>query len=240
MANEKQLARLQRDAQVSATPDEAHAAQIEGRLKDLHTCLPGVIVSYDAATQTASVQPSIQRLFLTRGLVNLPLCVDVPVAFPGGGDFFLTFPVQAGDECLLFFSERSIDNWHVSGGIQPPSEYRLHDLSDGLAVVGLNSQPRKIPSVHATGAEWRNRAGTMRLRLLPDGTIHASNAGGSLTLSPSGQLAVSAPAGVTIAGDVVVTGTLTATVNVIAAGKSLIGHVHSGVQAGGSNTGPPV
>lgn len=41
-------------------------------------------------------------------------------------------------------------------------------------------------------------------------------------------------------GDVDVAGTVTAGVDVIADGISLVGHVHSGVDAGLSNSGPPV
>lgn len=171
MADGKQISKVQRDQQLTATPEEAHAAQIEGRLKDLHTCLPGIIASFDPDTQMASVQPAIQRIFTEKGAVNLPLCVDVPVAFPGGGDFFLTFPVKAGDECILMFSERAIDNWHASGGTQTPAEYRLHDLSDGIAIVGLNSQPHKLAALQMTGAELRTRSRSTYIRL-EDGTIY--------------------------------------------------------------------
>lgn len=156
---------IQRDQQLTATQEEAHAAQIEGRLKDLHTCLPGIIASFDPGTQTASVQPAIKRIFTERGAVNLPLCVDVPVQFPGGGDFFLTFPVKTGDECMLHFSERCIDFWHANGGVQLPGEYRLHDLSDAMATVGINSQPRKIGSFNTTGAELRTRGGATFVRV---------------------------------------------------------------------------
>lgn len=41
-------------------------------------------------------------------------------------------------------------------------------------------------------------------------------------------------------GDINVTGTVTATTDVIGGGKSLKTHTHSGVQSGGSNTGQPV
>lgn len=171
MADGKQIGKVQRDQQLTATPEEAHAAQIDGRLKDLHTCLPGIIASFDPDTQTASVQPAIKRIFTEKGAVNLPLCVDVPVAFPGGGDFFLTFPVKAGDECILMFSERAIDNWHASGGTQTPAEYRLHDLSDGIAIVGLNSQPHKLVALQMTGAELRTRGRSTYIRL-EDGSIY--------------------------------------------------------------------
>jgi Phage protein Gp138 N-terminal domain/GpV Apex motif len=239
MSDTRDTRNAQRDAQAAPTIEAAHAAQMEGRLKLLHTCLPGIIVSYDATKQTAQVQPAIQRIFTERGAVNLPICADVPVAFIGGGGFFLTFPVAAGDECLLWFSERSIDLWHALGGVQPPAEYRLHDLSDGFAIVGLNSQPHVLASFNTADAELRNRARTARVTMKADGSIEVVNGSGSYILAASGNLTVTSPT-VTINGDVNVVGTLTASVNVIGGGKSLKTHIHSGVTAGLGNTGAPV
>lgn len=222
---------LQRDAQLAATPEAAHASQTEARLKDLHTCLPGIIASFDPATQTAQVQPAIKRIFTERGAVNLPLCVDVPVAFPGGGGFFLTFPVAAGDECLLMFSERAIDRWHVAGGTQEPAEYRLHDLSDGIAIVGLNSQPNKLSALQMSGAELRDRARSTYIRL-EAGTIHIK---GNIVHEGSNTQT----GNLTVTGNIGVTGGMTSTGDVVGAGTSLDGHTHGGVSAGGANTAPP-
>lgn len=272
MADGKQIGKVQRDQQITATPEEAHAAQIDGRLKDLHTCMPGIIASFDPVTQTASVQPAIKRIFTEKGALNLPVCVDVPVAFPGGGDFFLTFPVKVGDECILLFSERAIDNWHASGGTQTPAEYRLHDLSDGLAIVGLNSQPHKIGNFNPTDTELRNRDRTVRVTMKPDGTVETVNSAGNWVLSAAGKFTINAPAGFEVnaptsvinspnitlngnttyignlsgqagnggTGNATTPGTITATVDVVGGGKSLKSHVHSGVTAGGGNTGQPV
>lgn len=265
MADGKQIGKVQRDQQLTATQEEAHAAQIEGRLKDLHTCLPGIIASFDPDTQTASVQPAIKRIFTEKGAVNLPLCVDVPVQFPGGGDFFLTFPVKPGDECMLHFSERCIDFWHANGGVQLPGEYRLHDLSDAMATVGINSQPRKIPAFNAADTELRSRAGDIRITVKPSGTIESVNPAGSHVLGADGSMTINAPAGTTInspqivlngnvtyignmtgqagnggTGNASTPGTITAQTDVIGGGKSLKTHVHSGVQPGGGNTGQPV
>lgn len=198
MADGKQTAQIQRDQQQAATPEEAHAAQIEGRLKDLHTCLPGVIVAFDPDKQTAQVQPAIQRIFTEKGAVNLPVCVDVPVQFPGGGDFFLTFPVKAGDECILWFSERAIDNWHMTGGTAPPAEYRLHDLSDGMAMVGLNNQAKKIPDFNAADVELRTRTRDVRVTMKHDGTIENVNPVGNTVLGADGSYVINAPGGFTV------------------------------------------
>lgn len=198
MADGKKAAQIQRDQQQAATSDEAHAAQIEGRLKNLHTCLPGIIVAFDPEKQTAQVQPAIQRIFTEKGAVNLPVCVDVPVQFPGGGDFFMTFPVKPGDECILWFSERAIDNWHVSGGTTPPAEYRLHDLSDGLAMVGLNNQLKKIPEFNPDDVELRDRDRTVRVTMKHDGTIENVNPVGNTVLGADGSYVINAPGGFTV------------------------------------------
>lgn len=257
MADGKQISKVQRDQQLTATQEEAHAAQIDGRLKDLHTCMPGIVASFDPDTQTASVQPAIKRIFTEKGAVNLPLCVDVPVQFPGGGDFFLTFPVKPGDECMLHFSERCIDFWHANGGVQLPGEYRLHDLSDAMATVGINCQPRKIPVFNATDTELRSRAGDIRITVKPNGTIEAVNPASSHVLGADGSMTINAPAGTTINspqivlnGNVTMFGNMTSqggnggngsctfSGDVVAQNVSLVHHVHN-ENDGGGPTDPP-
>ena len=50
----------------------------------------------------------------------------------------MTFPIKTGDECLVVFACRAIDVWWQSGGVQPPAETRMHDLSDGFVIpVGV-------------------------------------------------------------------------------------------------------
>ena len=112
----------QMQSQEAATDDDEAAvnARLEAHSMDLHTALPGRVVSYDAATQTAVCQPGIQVIFRATGPVDLPQLVDVPVYFPRGGGFVLTFPVRVGDECLLVFAERAIDVWWQKGGTQVP------------------------------------------------------------------------------------------------------------------------
>jgi phage baseplate assembly protein V len=66
-----------------------------------------------------------------------------------------------------------------------------------------------------------------------------------INLSAGATAKIIAPGGLTIEGDVTIngnveiSGTATATEDVIGGGKSLKNHVHTGVQAGGANSGPP-
>jgi len=216
---------LRRDEQRSVTPNSPIVQHLESRIKELHTCLPGIIVSYDPAKQTAEVQPAIRRIFTGTGAVNLPLCVDVPVAFPGGGDFYLTFPVEPGDECILLFSERAIDNWYSAGDVQDPAEYRLHDLSDGLAMVGLNSQPRKLSNVQTDGAELRNRARTKFIKLLDTGIVIQGDITHTGNLTQTGNITL--VGNITQTGNQTTSGTIIGTTDVVGGGVSLAGEASS-------------
>lgn len=135
---------------------------IDSRLKDLHTSMPAIIESFDAATQIATVQPAIKRIFKTNEgdtelltPSELPILINVPVQFPRGGGFSLTFPVAKGDECLLVFAERSIDNWHKNGGVQNPGAKRFHSLSDATAFVGISSLVNKVPNYDPTNVQLK-------------------------------------------------------------------------------------
>lgn len=220
-------------------PQEALRVAMDGRLADLWTATPGIIETYDAERQVASVQPALQRPYRgpdgAAAMITLPLLLDCPVYFPSGGGVTLTFPIAKGDECLVVFASRCIDSWWQSGGIQPPAEFRMHDLSDGFAFVGVRSQPRKLTGVSTSKAQLRNEAGDTFVELDPTAqTLHLTAPGGATI-----------DANTTINGTLHVTGnitcdaTVTAVTDVVGGGKHLKTHTHSGVQAGASNTGAP-
>ena len=111
----------------------------------LHCALPGVVESFDPETQTASIRPMIKARF--RGEpVSLPLLQDVPVFFPGTRTAGITWPVSAGDECLVIFADLPIDAWLTSGIEDAPASARCHDLSDAFAFVGFRSKPNALQS----------------------------------------------------------------------------------------------
>lgn len=184
---------------------------------DIHTALPGIIQSFDAARMTCSVQPSVRGAIVQPNgqavAVDMPLLVDCPVVFPGGGGYILTYPLKAGDECLVVFSERCIDAWWQSGGVQAAAEYRLHDLSDGFVIPGPRSQPHVVTGgVGMTGAELRTDSGTTVLRLK----------GNQVELIAPGGVTVTTPL-LTLNGDMRITGDMTS------GGKSYLNHTHMGV-----------
>lgn len=174
-----------------ATLSSAIMTGIESRLKDLHTSMPGIIESFNATTQTATVQPAIKRIFKTREEneeiltpSSIPPILNVPVQFPRAGGFCMTFPVKKGDECLLVFCERSIDYWHRSGGVKNPGGKRFHHLSDAVAIVSISSVPNAIANFATDGVEIKREGGAGSIKILNDGQVEInSNANINLTAS---------------------------------------------------------
>jgi hypothetical protein len=122
---------------------------IDKEVRGLRVALPGIIVSFNPVAQTAIVQCAIRETLTINGIpthVNIPQLLDVPVIFPRGGGFVLTFPVSEGDECLVIFSDLCIDMWWQNGGIQNRREARRHNFSDAFAILGPFSQPNVLSS----------------------------------------------------------------------------------------------
>lgn len=110
----------------------------------LNTTLPAEIVSFDSEAQTATVQPLIYEVYSDGISSRLPEIDDVPVMFPSAGGGMITFPIRAGDEVLLVFSQRDIDKWSVQGGESIPSTQHYHEYNDAIAIVGLSSNKNSL------------------------------------------------------------------------------------------------
>jgi hypothetical protein len=114
---------------------------IDARMHDLHTCLPGRIVSYDAAKQVADVKPMVKRAIPdTAGKVvheAYPVLPNVPVVWQRSGGFMLHFPLAAGDSVLLVFSEAATAQWRESGSLSEAGDITRHGLSYAFAIPGI-------------------------------------------------------------------------------------------------------
>ena len=126
---------------MNLTPGDVFAIKQE-ILSSLHCALPGIVVSFDAETQTAAVQPAVKRVLChpersegspRRSDVSLPLLHDVPVFMP------VPFDVRPGDLCLLVFADCDIDAWLETGNAEKTASGRMHSLSDAFAFVGFRN-----------------------------------------------------------------------------------------------------
>ena len=205
-------------------------AAFQGLQSGLWTALPGIVtnVSRLGSEQTVDVQPSVLMQLMgtdeTWFDVSPPVCIHCPAQFPSGGGVTLTFPVAVGDECLLVFASRCIDGWWQQGGVAKQAEYRMHDLSDGFALLGFRSKPHVLSALSTTEAELRSDDGSTVIGLNPITS--------TLTLKATN---------IVIQGNVALTGNLGVSGSLandgVDIGKT---HKHSGVQSGSNNTGNPI
>lgn len=184
---------------------------LDGKMPSVWTALPGIVQSFNAVAGTCTVQPAVQVQVTDKDgakkFVSLPILVDVPVQFVGGGSYVLTMPVKKDDEGLIIFSCRCIDAWWQNGGVQPQAELRLHDLSDGFLIPGFRSQARKLSNVNADFPELRSVDGTVKLTATAVGfkVTGTFEVAGDFLLSGN----IKAPAGATYAGNIATTGEIT-------------------------------
>lgn len=207
----------------------------------------GTIQSFNAALQEATVQIAWTQVVSTapdgtRTLQQFPLLLNVPVLFPAGGGFTMTFPVAEGDECVLLFNDAQIDNWVTQGAGQPTTSPRTHDLSDAVAIVGLRNNTRALGGLSTDSAQLRSDDGETYIEVAGGGIVNivAPTAVTMTTplLTVTGIINIenvdSNTNPCTVNGDIHTNG------DVIASTISLKHHVHSGVTTGSGSTGAPV
>jgi hypothetical protein len=184
-------------------PDYVRQA-VENALRDLHVSLPGQIESYDVATQTAKVKPLVQERASSDDVVlDLPVLEEVPVVFPRAGGVSLTFGVKKGDQCLLVFSERSLDQWLANGGVVDPLDSRHHHLTDAVALMGLHDSKSAIGAAASSGARLGADGGKPELLVAgTDITINVdAGAHINLVVGTGGTVNLGGAGGVAIAVD---------------------------------------
>lgn len=139
------------------------------------------LTAVDTLQQIASAQivykKTVYKFDETTGnnepqLVDYPLVIDGPLIMLGGGNSALTFPVAVGDECLVLFNDRDIDNWFSSGGENAQNATgRLHSFADGFILVGVRSLPNVLVGYNADEAEFRTKDGTVKISPTADGVV---------------------------------------------------------------------
>lgn len=125
----------------------------------------GTIQKFNSSSQTADVSINYKKTFFDFNadtgvydsrLVDYPLLAQIPVVVLGGGPGSLTFPIAAGDECLVLFNDRDLDNWFSGSSSSANATLRLHSFSDGVALVGIRSMANVLSSYDSTRVVLQN------------------------------------------------------------------------------------
>jgi protein gp138 len=144
-------------------PTELYRVAGQSLQSRIWTAIPCVVKQFPAAsglgTMILDAQPTINGLARLPNSqaptpIQMPVLLDCPILWMGGGGVTSTFPIKAGDECLVIFASRCIDAWWKhgftpgqNGNANPamnPPDLRMHNLSDGFALVGLRSLPNSF------------------------------------------------------------------------------------------------
>jgi len=212
-------------------------------LSNLHTATIAKVTAVQE--KTISVQPVINRVVDGKS-ITLPQFTKVPPLFMQGGGSYTAHPIAVGDYCLLILTERCFDRWYSGSDFQDPAEFRMHDYSDGIAIVGINptAGALTIPSViqqtgdaNADGDHTHQGDRTQTGNQTIIGDLHVD---GNVTVTGNitclGTIAAGNYTGLA-GGAMTASVSIETTADVVASGISLSTHTHPG-DSGGTTGGP--
>lgn len=187
-------------------------------IKDIHTAIPGRIISFDAGKGLATVLPMMKFEKPDGTTIDYPHITGVPVLFPQGTNQKATvaFPVKEGDGCLIIISEKPLDYWMYG---QETSTDLSFDLTNAICIPGLFSKGNSVVAEACS-----------------KNAIIVDFSGNRVTIQ-NDKIQMDAPK-IVINADIELRGKLTATDDVIAnSSVSLANHTHTG-DSGGTTSKP--
>lgn len=200
---------------------------LTSKMADVHICLPAKIIDYDYTIRKATVQPALNQKYNDGEVIEFPQIHNVPVIQPSSGGAFIHLPVKKGDNILLVFSEKSLEEWLQNGKQTTPDDPRQNNLTDAIAITGLS--PFIASGVPNNEDVIISYAGS-KISIKPDSSIEAESNTINLiadNVNVSGKITASS---------IEATGEIKSATALIG-GKQFATHLHSGVQSGLSNTG---
>ena len=223
-------------------------------LKNVHTAIPGTILSYDPKSGLASVRPAMKYTTPEGETIDYPDISGVPVVYQRykGQQAVMAFPVARGDGCLLVIAEQALDYWLY--GRMTSTDLRF-DLTNAICIPGLFTKGNGIAAEACQdNAIITEICGGTRIKMQPkkimiqaDGTnSYIEMTSSQITIKcedvvVDGNLTVTKDATIlkneTVVEDLLVNGSITSVGDTVAQGKSLANHSHTG-DSGGTTSSP--
>lgn len=204
--------------------------------------LPAKVISYNRATNRATVQPLISIIGTNGAKVGRAPVAAVPVLALGGGNFFINFPLGPGDLGWIEASDRDISLFLQNAQNASPNDGRLHSFESGRFVPDVFDNYSFTPD--AGSLVISSLDGSTRI-VMSEGKIALYAAdislnGTTIEFNASGAMTVNAGTytqNTTGAGGSTTTGAVNLPTNTTIAGRPFMTHGHSGVQPGSGNSG---
>lgn len=189
-------------------------AEIEQTAKavvnEIHTALPGEIVSYNTGAGTATVKPIGKYVTSDGKELNYPTITEAPVCFPfcQNAGVGIAFPVKKGDSCIIIISEVELDSWR--SGADSEGSLRF-DLTSAMVIPGLLEG----------GNEASEKAAKENSVIVTAGDVTLAVSGDGCKVDTGSTVMNITDDGVSIKGNLTVTG------DVKAGSVSLKNHTHT-------------
>ena len=122
---------------------------IDSKLRQVHTMLPGKIVNYDEVQRKATIKMLIRLRTVEGTVLSIPEINNVPVIFPSGQNFSLTWPLEKNDGVEVRFSEEGLGAFLKGKTEVDGDSFARFVLTDAVCQPGLNSF-KNIPVSKAT------------------------------------------------------------------------------------------
>lgn len=193
----------------------------EKMVQGLDDMLPAQVIAVDPDRRYVSVQPMIMLGTTDGRKIRRAQIARIPVLNIGGGGFLLSFPIEPGDLGWIKASDRDYSLFMQGFTEEWPNTRRMHSFQDSVFIPHV-MRPWTLDGDDIDSAVLQSADGTVRIAISP------------------ANVTITAPTVIIDTTTMQVLGDIEASGDVTASGISLMTHVHSGVTAGGANTGEPV
>lgn len=164
---------------------------------NIHTAMPGEIISYNAGAGTASVKPVGKFVTSDGKELNYPTISECPVHFPfcQNAGVGIAFPVKKGDSCIIIISEVELDAWR--SGAESEGSLRF-DLTSAMVIPGLLEG----------GSAASEKAAKENAVIITAGDVEVAVSGDGCNIDTGSTVMNVTDDGVSIKGNVTVEGTV--------------------------------
>lgn len=179
--------------------------EIERTVKDVissnvHTSMPAKIISYDAESGRATVQP-IGSYYYNGMEMPYPEISGVPIC----SSQMAAGPIRPGDSVMYVCSEQSMAGW--SSDTKQDQTDERYELQNGMAIPGLRKESSELQNEANDDNAYVIAIGGCKIKVTEDGiTIDAGD--NRIEVDPSGDIMMTGK--MKISGDLEVQGSVKA------------------------------
>ncbi len=176
---------------------ELLAAVTESERREIVTTFDATIVSYDRATQMATIQPKLKRKFGDKQLTAPPL-QKIKIVQPKSAGGGVHVDLQPGDPVVAHARMRNTDTSQTEGSDADAAPGRMHDLSDSIAYPGGGPDSSVQTNMPAGGVHFGGNDGKSGVQRRADGStaiVGGPSGGDKFTVDAAGKIDMKSESG---------------------------------------------